>query len=138
MGIDPHNKKSPKQNCWFPLIYLPCNVTEDTVKRNLFIFISGDIKLNYQILILRNKTNSESILSHKQFEVNRNKNYFCLCHNRNKLSFVTQNKILCSVFIKLNMSWHVRLNSQCLYWSFAQKRNILQKLSLICSSLTTI
>lgn len=59
MGTDPQNKKSPSTIVDFPLIYLPCIVTEDTVKRNLFIFKPEDIiKLNDQVLILRNKTNS--------------------------------------------------------------------------------
>lgn len=59
MGADPHNKKSPSTIVDFPLIYLPCIVTEDTVKRNLFVFKQDNIiKLNDQVLILRNKTNS--------------------------------------------------------------------------------
>lgn len=37
VGIDFHAQKVPKHICQLPLIYLPCIVTEDTVKRNLFL-----------------------------------------------------------------------------------------------------
>lgn len=44
MGTCPQNKKSPSTIVDFSLIYLPCIVTEDTVKRNLFVFKPEDNK----------------------------------------------------------------------------------------------
>lgn len=63
--------KCPQHSYRLLVIYLPCFVTEETVKRNLITLnqvtkhrISSD-----QILISEIK--SESILSHKVFQVNR-------------------------------------------------------------------